>query len=118
MNPSRETKFSGTHGDRGILIFPVQLTTSRIDNLTRLMHTLLNVMTIIHTYIRTYCRDSAGTGPNNLKVVPNGCCLGRSPRTNEYAPLFPAPTIYRYEVGISKYRRYIDYSISIIISSN
>ena len=22
LNPSRETKFSGTHGDRGIFIFP------------------------------------------------------------------------------------------------
>ena len=31
-------------------IFPVQLTTSRIGNLTRLVHTLLHVMTI-HTYI-------------------------------------------------------------------
>ena len=48
LNPSRETKFSGTHGDRGIFIFPVQLTTSRIGNLTRLIHTLLYVMTI-HT---------------------------------------------------------------------
>ena len=40
MNPSRETKFSGTHGDRVIpvFIFPVQLTTSMIDNLTRLVH--------------------------------------------------------------------------------
>ena len=35
---------------QGNIIFPVQLTTSRIDNLTRLIHTLLNVMTI-HTYI-------------------------------------------------------------------
>ena len=49
-NPSRETKFSGTYGDRGIFIFLVQLTTSRIGNLTRLIHTLLYVMTI-HTYI-------------------------------------------------------------------
>ena len=54
LNPSRETKFSGTHGDRGILIFPVQLTTSRIGNLTRLTHTLLYVMTIIHTYIELH----------------------------------------------------------------
>ena len=29
-----------------------------------------------HTYIHTYCRESAGTGPVNLKVVPNECCLG------------------------------------------
>ena len=50
LNPSRETKFSGTHGDRGIFIFHVQLTTSRIGNLARLIHTLLYVMTI-HTYI-------------------------------------------------------------------
>ena len=57
LNPSRETKFSGTHGDRGMFIFPVQLTTSRIGNLTRLIHTLLYVMTI-HTYIHTYCTST------------------------------------------------------------
>ena len=39
-NPSRETKFSGANGDREISFFPVQLTTSRTDNLTRLIHTL------------------------------------------------------------------------------
>ena len=45
------------------------------------------------------CRESAGTGPVNLKVVLNGCCLGRSPWTNKCAPLFPTPTIYYwYEV--------------------
>ena len=37
---------------QGILIFPVRLTTSRIGCLTRLIHTLLYVMTI-HTYIHT-----------------------------------------------------------------
>ena len=35
---------------QGNTIFPVQLTTSRIGNLIRLIHTLLYVMTI-HTYI-------------------------------------------------------------------
>ena len=33
------------------------------------------------TQLRTdgvHCRESAGTGPVNLKVVPNGCRLGRS----------------------------------------
>ena len=33
------------------------------------------------TYLRTDgvpCRVSAGTGPVNLKLVPNECCLGRS----------------------------------------
>ena len=38
------------------------------------------------TQLRTdgvHCRQSAGTGPVNLKkVVPNGCCPGRSPWTN------------------------------------
>ena len=52
-NRSRETNFSGADGDREIFIFPVQLTKSRIGNLTRLIHgsTLLYVMTI-HTYLR------------------------------------------------------------------
>ena len=48
------------------------------------------------TQLRTdgvHCRESAGTGPVNLKVVPNECCLGRSPWTNQYAPLFPTPTV-------------------------
>ena len=34
------------------------------------------------TQLRTdgvHCRESAGTGPVNLKVVPNECCLGRPP---------------------------------------
>ena len=35
---------------QGNIIFPVQLTTSRIDSLTRLIHTLLYVMAI-HTYV-------------------------------------------------------------------
>ena len=37
------------------------------------------------TQLRTdgvHCRESAGAGPVNLKVVPNECCLGRSPWTN------------------------------------
>ena len=38
-----------------MFILPVQLTTSKIGNLTRLIHNLLYVMTI-HTYIHTYIR--------------------------------------------------------------
>ena len=37
------------------------------------------------TQMRTdgvHCRESAGTGPVVLKVVPNECWLGRSPWTN------------------------------------
>ena len=40
VSPSRETKVSDASGDREILIFPVELTTSRISNLTRLVLTL------------------------------------------------------------------------------
>ena len=54
LHKYRETKFSDTYGDRGIFIFPVQLTTSRIGNLTHLIHTLLYVITI-HTYIFHKC---------------------------------------------------------------
>ena len=39
-NPSRETKLSGANGGKEILIFPVQLTTCRIGNLTSLIRTL------------------------------------------------------------------------------
>ena len=45
-NPSRETNFSGANADREVLIFPVQLTTCRIGNLTRLIHTLPVCVTI------------------------------------------------------------------------
>ena len=50
-NPSRETKFSGTNPDREILFFLVQLTTSRIRNLTRLIHTTLAIFVTIHTTV-------------------------------------------------------------------
>ena len=49
-NPSRETKFSGANGEREILIIPVQLTTSRIGNLTRLVHILATVYVCDHAY--------------------------------------------------------------------
>ena len=47
-NPSRETKFSGANDGEKMFIFPVQLFTSRIGNLTGLIHTLLYVMAM-HT---------------------------------------------------------------------
>ena len=51
--PSRETKFSGADEDRKKIIFPVQLTTSRISNLTRLILTLATVYVMtLHTCIR------------------------------------------------------------------
>ena len=38
--PSRETKFSGANVDKEKFIFPVQLNTCRMGNLTRLIYTL------------------------------------------------------------------------------
>ena len=49
--PVSRNQLLGANGDKGIFIFPVQLTTSRIGNLTRLIHTLLYVMTM-HTYFQ------------------------------------------------------------------
>ena len=46
---ARPNKFSGANADREILFSPVQLTTSRIGNLTRLIHTLAICVTV-HTY--------------------------------------------------------------------
>ena len=44
--PYRETEFSGANGDRENIMFPVQLTTSRVGNHSRLIHTLSKVFTI------------------------------------------------------------------------
>ena len=64
---------------QGNIIFPVQLTTSRIGNLTRLIHTLLYVMTI-HTYqtpptiiTRTSYYRTATTTASDFSL--NSCCI-------------------------------------------
>ena len=62
LNPSREIKFSGARRDKGIYFFPVQLATSRIGNLTRLIHTLLYMMTILQsTSIPQYSNPTSWT---------------------------------------------------------
>ena len=50
-NPSRGAKFSGANAGRETFIFPVQLTTCRIGNLTRLIHILAIYVTILQLYI-------------------------------------------------------------------
>ena len=72
-NPFREIKFSGANADRDIFIFPVQLTKSRIANLTRLIHTLAICVTIrtnssrlpfvrlLKTYLQNAHVDDNGT---------------------------------------------------------
>ena len=69
MNPSRETNFSGAYRDREIFIFSIQLTTSRIGNLTRLIYSLLCVMTI-HKYTHTYIHTHTHT-PSDVRFFAN-----------------------------------------------
>ena len=93
LNPSRETKFSGTYGDR---IFPVQLTTSRIGNLTRLIHTLLYVMAM-HTYILPRVRRHTPSKPQGIfeRVLPWQVTLDQLICSLSH-------THFWYEVGILK----------------
>ena len=68
--PSRETKISGTNADRGIVIFPVQLTMSRLGNLTRLTHTLAICVTMYtyihkHTHTHTHTHTHEGAQDRN-----------------------------------------------------
>ena len=56
-----------SYGDRKIFIFPVQLTTIRIGDLTRLIHTLLYVMTIhIYMFLK---KNQSTRRPSELFVV-------------------------------------------------
>ena len=73
---SRDQIFRHARG-QGNIIFPVQLTTSRIGNLTRLIHALLYVMTI-HTYSRMYfCFCSLATSEEEQADVKR-CCRARN----------------------------------------
>ena len=68
-NLSRETKFLGANGDREIFVFLIQLTMSRIDNVIRLIHTLLYVLTIhtcIHIPSKLYISHSGRPGSSEV----------------------------------------------------
>ena len=65
-NLSRETQFSGANADREIFIFPVQLTTSRIGNLTWLILTLSKCVTI-QLYILARCEGGEVTAIKTLR---------------------------------------------------
>ena len=58
-NPFREAKISAANGDREIFIFPVQLTTSRIGNLTRLILTF--AICDDYSCVDTYCTQDLET---------------------------------------------------------
>ena len=57
------------------------------------------------TQLRTdgvHCRESAGTGPVNLKVVPNECCLAWQVNMDQLICASLSHTHYWYEVGMLK----------------
>ena len=49
-----------------------------------------------------HCRESAGTGPVNLKVVPNGCCLAWQITMDQLIFASLSHTHYWHEVGMLK----------------
>ena len=53
----RKQQQQGANADREILVFPIQLTTSRIGNLTRLIHTLAICATIQFIHKRKVTQD-------------------------------------------------------------
>ena len=61
-------------------LFPAQQTTSGIDHRSPCNVVFFGSATNtlnVGNKSNNNCRESAGTGPVNLKVVPNGCYLGR-----------------------------------------
>ena len=61
------------------------------------------------TQLRTegiHCRESAGTGTINLKVVPNECCLGRY-TMDQLICASLSHTQYWYEASMIEYLRKI-----------
>ena len=48
VEPVSRDQISGANGDKEIFMFPAQLTTSRIGNLTRLICTLRRTVTMEH----------------------------------------------------------------------
>ena len=103
LNPSRDTKFSGAYEDRGIIIFPVQLTTRRVGNHTRLVHSLIYVMTL-HTKQNKdkrhdelglqlnsshWVKDRMGVDEENIQVMDVEIVMGDCPIT--------IPTVHTYK---------------------
>ena len=92
---TRSNSQARTNADRGILFFPVQLTTCRTGNLTRLIHTLLYVMTIhtymyIHRYIHTYVilgMVEARSVNNNVKNVHTTRTYNNNNNNNKFGTM-------------------------------
>ena len=90
-NPSRETKFSSANGDREMSISPVQLTTSRIGNLTRLILTL--AICDDHTHIQPLTAHTANY-KQHIQLVTS-MVLGES-RGAKLAPRLEIKTKHAY----------------------
>ena len=81
---------------QGDIIFPVQLTTSRIGNLTGLIHTLLYVMTI-HTYIHT--------------AIPGGSAISSRGQTSFFAMAVKEYFAFEKSCKWPKQRHFVDADI-------
>ena len=61
-------------GQGKVFIFSVQQTTSRVGNLTRLIDTLLYMMTI-HTYLHAVLASNTDKNRVPLEFIPLHCCM-------------------------------------------
>ena len=100
LNPSRETKFSGTYGDRGMLIFPVQLTTTRIGNLTRAHTTACPSVKTTHSSRALSLRNLV-SGYECGRVFPAG--VGPGSPSRDAANWLPS----RFSLSVETRRRYV-----------
>ena len=71
--PVSRDQFSGANGDRELFILPVQLTTSSISNLIRLILLLIYVMTI-HTIIHNISPVRSRFGRWSLRRTVGRAC--------------------------------------------
>ena len=93
-NPSRETKFSGANADTEIFIFPVQLTTSRIGNLT-----YENPVRVLHGFYTGHLTSRADT----VQAVLDVPC---EPYTRRIASGFDLVVVFsRIKVAINEVGR-------------
>ena len=96
---------------QGNIIFPVQLTTSRIGNLTRLIHTLLYVMTI-HTYIHTYCVYQPAQSPSVGKFPPGSGSVSYHPVITKALTLNYVHSYHHLFLGINEFFEGDDYTLN------
>ena len=77
-NLFRDIQFSGANEDWEVFVFPVQLTTSRIGNLTRLILTRAIYVMTIHPYIQYLTVWNSGASPADVYRCSN-CIQNNQP---------------------------------------